>query len=501
MRKHGPVIACLLAGCFSELPGGDGPDETDLVTITGTYSEIDVSNDSEYRPRATIVPRDSRGVTAQVDSGLRPMTHDGGAFSFRIPPGDPRYRVMIDDDGVWPHRQVEIQHAARALSLVVTAAKRPGCEQYPSSPGPFIIETAGDAETGQHDYALATTGIWTDQRLFPEPEPAPSSTIGGWYECPLSRARRDRVYYLRMPTGEPGGIRIDGVLAADVDTIDGAATEISGSMVPLEPNRCSILTGDRAAEAARFDGVLASARYTAPADVEGAPLDPTGDWVLYATPSRTLAPTRLIQLAAAANPRAPAQPPANFRTAAVFANPLPGGDVVAMMRVQRERTFTLPGMPPSFRMPADLVIYQALDPDSGCTEADLTASIAIPDPASFVLDSAALTLDDVEVHVRGSQSSFTFELSPGDEPDWYEVTLYEIVKHAEVPSTSLSELRVIWTTTRNVRLPHELLLAGHRYALKVTAHRGLPRAKDGDFQTISYPVAAATAYSEMFRVR
>jgi hypothetical protein len=107
--------------------------------------------------------------------------------------------------------------------------------------------------------------------------------------------------------------------------------------------------------------------------------------------------------------------------------------------------------------------------------------------------------DDVAHPASSQPADLTFSSESASavvaSADDYVVTLYEITGGA------LSPVRVYHVITPLVKVDSSLLVSGHTYVFGITSRVGIPGAKNGTYEAVTYPFSESTTFARSFTIQ
>ncbi len=455
-RRYDPSAGELANACVSGI-------------VTGTVTSRYATNDTMFEPQ--VVEEPSTTVpTVILDDGSTPQvkTYSGGRFVFARRDDNQPYRIT------WGG--TEYQHHAPHLTLVERSAGRP--DRMPVSPMTqirFDLTTNGNGESW-----VASTGLWSNTNTNTgsvnfnwswENASSLSGTLGL-----LDASKNDRLYFTKVL--QMNGIStLTEAASASITLADNTTTMFPA--IPLEP-----VVGDQCSRvvAPLMDvGMKLS-------DAFGATQPTYAAWDLRAVPSAAkLTTAGGISLAYQEQQVFNA----NVDMVQQFGNPFPGTDLLAQAEAVRTRAFTFQGVGGVATYLA--VVSAFFTPGCPGGTADTTSQLAYP--GQVTVGTTLLTDDNLTPMIdRSAPVPISWVGSPG----FYRVELDHVT--TDGVTVTISAVQSYFTVAATVTIDPTLLVSGESYLVTIVASSGMSGALDGDFDTVTYPIANVQEMSYVFAI-
>jgi hypothetical protein len=428
------------------------------ATVHGTYALHYVENAPSGDAKTVTAPFAPSDVhaTVTVDGTVVAVPVDAtGAFEFDVAHAGERYSIAFTT----PYTAVDYQLTALQLALVEGLSGSP--TRTPAPPGTTFSLTVNSRQ-GEFSEEWGTLGMFSRTAIIPA-----GSAIGGpWPALPLlDQMQGDRIYYLGFTDTSDLGLhpytRADYAgLSPPISVQGGVANPLSVIAKAITPSSCVDLTAQFATEVGRLDPALPNVG---------------GGWIIAAVPDLQLAQVVEFPVAYAFE-----NVVADITTSPTYGNPFPY-PLAAQLNARRDDG-------------AAISASQTIVPlVAGCPTSIAIPAAAVAVPAQVALDAVAITAQTTALTIdRTNPVTVSWTRSADGDVSYYVVKVYESVNAA------LVEQHQVKTTSTSALVAPDVFVAGHSYAISVSAVIGYPDAASGDFADFSPPSARADLFTHAF---
>ncbi len=476
-----------LFGINSFTPADAAPSDT--FEVTGTYKLRFTVNAADFSPTLVEEAYAASQLTMTVrlaDGATPPVTvNDDGTFSFPRATATQPYSLTVAS----PVQTIEYQLDTSQLALVESSFGRP-------NPDPVTLPTKihFDLEPGPvpGSVVIGSTGMWT----FTGP---PGLSDTGVFDFDWSTAApvnsqlgllrgdlNDRLYFIDMATyPSPGFAAMYAYSAFPLTLTNGTTSVIMATTPPpVTPDLCTHVDALRPAAVERLQ--------TALPDFAVASYD---DWYLFVTPALTLEPGGGTWVAGYTEPTFT---PTEADLSVQYTNPYPGTITLGSMAAAVYRNLQLGNATP-LQIASGGRMWQPLTPGTTCVTSGVVLQSTIAIAGTPMFEGIPLDTDDKPISLdRANPVPVTWSEAASGPVGHVVVQLYEVTNDSGATAIHLVHRTV--TLATSATLDPSLFEIGQTYLIGILNVSEFSNAANGDFSTITYPVANSLTLSHSFMV-